>query len=438
MRKKTCIFITTILLSINLYSQSVEFEQFKLDNGLNVILHKDNSAPVINTTLMFHVGGKNEENDKTGFAHFYEHLLGKETKNMKSGEWYKILSSNGGNGNAATSVDLTYYYATMPSNNLKLGLWRYSEMMLHPIIDQEGIDIQREAVKEEKRIRDNQPYSRFYEALKYNLFNEHTYKNPLIGVIEHLDNAVLQDFLDFRTKFYMPSNAVFVVAGDIEIEKTKDLIAQYFNAVPAAPKNPRKIIVEKPIVNEIRAVEYDPNIQIPAVIIGFRTPSMKSRDARILDLISTYLSDGPSSKLYKKMVDKNKSAIEVQALNIAHEDYSMYAILSLPLGKTSLEKLTEEMQEEIVKVQENLISENDYEKLQNKFENQFVNSNSSVEGIAVSLGEYFTLYGDANLINSEIDIYRSISREEIRDVAKKYLNTNQRLILEYLPENKKN
>ena len=437
MKQKTCIFLTAILLSVNLHSQSVEFEQFKLDNGLNVILHKDNTAPIINTTLMFHVGAKNEENDKTGFAHFFEHLLGKETKNMKSGEWYKILSSNGGTGNAATSVDLTFYYATMPSNSLKLGLWRYSEIMLHPIIDQEGIDVQREAVKEEKRIRDNQPYSRFYEALKSNLFQEHTYKNPLIGVPEHLDNAVLQDFLDFRTKFYMPSNAVFVVAGDIEIEKTKNLISQYFSAVPAAPKNVRKIIEEKPIVNEIKAVEYDPNIQIPAIIIGFRTPSMKSREARVLDLISTYLSDGPSSKLYKRMVDKNKTALQVQASNIAHEDYSMYYILSLPLGETPLDDLTKEVEEEISKVQQNLISENDYEKLQNKFENQFVNSNSSVSGIAVSLAQYYTLYGDANLINSEIDIYRSITREEIRDVAKKYLNTNQRLVLEYLPENEK-
>ena len=309
--------------------------------------------------------------------------------------------------------------------------------MLHPIINQEGIDIQREAVKEEKRIRDNQPYSRFYEALKSNLFQEHTYKNPLIGVPEHLDNAILQDFLDFRTKFYMPSNAVFVVAGDIDTEKTKNLISEYLSAVPAAPKNVRKIIEEKPIVNEIKAVEYDPNIQIPAIIIGFRTPSMKSREARVLDLISTYLSDGPSSKLYKRMVDKNKTALQVQASNIAHEDYSMYYILSLPLGENSLDDLTKEIEEEISKVQQNLISENDYEKLQNKFENQFVNSNSSVSGIAVSLAEYFTLYGDANLINSEIDIYRSITREEIRDVAKKYLNTNQRLVLEYLPENEK-
>lgn len=325
----------------------------------------------------------------------------------------------------------------MPSNSLKLGLWRYSEIMLHPVIDQEGIDIQREAVKEEKRIRDNQPYSRFYEALKSNLFEKHTYKNPLIGVPEHLDNAILQDFIDFRSDFYMPSNAVFVVAGDIEIEKTKNLISQYFSEIPAAPKKERKIILEDPIVKEIRAKEYDPNIQIPAVIIGFRTPSMKSRDARVLDLISTYLSDGPSSKLYKRMVDKNKTAIEVQALNIAHEDYSMYAILSLPLGETSLDELTKEVEEEIIKIQENLISTNDYEKLQNKFENQFVNSNSSVSGIGSSLAEYYTLYGDANLINSEIEIYRSITREEIKDIAQKYLKINQRLILEYLPENQK-
>jgi zinc protease len=436
---KNLIFLSFVcILYFNTsFSQSVEFEEYKLNNGLNIILHKDNSAPVINTTLMFNVGAKNEESDKTGFAHFFEHLLGKETKNMKSGEWYKILSSNGGNGNAATSVDLTYYYATMPSNSLKLGLWRYSEIMLHPIIDQEGIDIQREAVKEEKRIRDNQPYSRFYEALKSNLFEKHSYKNPLIGAPEHLDNAVLQDFLDFRTNFYMPSNAVFVVAGDIEINKTKELISEYFSEIPAAPINKREIILEDPILAEIRATEYDPNIQIPAVIIGFRTPSMKSREARIFDLISTYLSDGPSSKLYKRMVDKNKTALQVQALNIGHEDYSMYAILSLPLGETSLEELTKEIEEEIVKIQENLISENDYEKLQNKFENQFVNSNSSVSGIGVSLAQYFTLYGDTNLINSEIDIYRSISRQEIRETAIKYLNTNQRLILEYLPENDK-
>ena len=438
MKYLTLISLLSILYLNNSFSQSVEFEEYKLDNGLHIILHQDNSAPVVSTGLMFHVGAKNEDSKKTGFAHFFEHLLGKETKNMASGEWYKILSSNGGNGNAMTSVDMTYYYAVMPSNSLRLGLWRYSEIMLSPVIDQQGIDIQREAVKEEKRMRDNQPYSRFYEALKSNLFKKHTYKNPLIGVPEHLDNAKLQDFLDFRANFYMPSNAVFVVAGDIDIDNTKKLISEYFSEVPAAPKMKREIVIEDPILEEIRAIEYDPNIQIPAIIMGFKTPSMKSRDAIILDFISTYLSDGPSSKLYKKMVDKNKTAIEVQAISIGHEDYSMYALLALPLGETELSQLILEIEEEVVKIQKNLISEKNYKKLQNKFENRFVNSNSSIQGIAQSLADYYTLYGDTNLINSTIDIYRSITREEIKDAANKYLNTNQRLILEYLPENQKN
>ena len=130
MKKISFFFLTAIFISVNLNSQSVEFDQYKLENGLNIILHKDNTAPVVNTTLMFHVGAKNEELNKTGFAHFFEHLLGKETKNMKSGEWFKILSSNGGNGNAATSVDYTFYYATMPSNSLKLGLWRYGTVII--------------------------------------------------------------------------------------------------------------------------------------------------------------------------------------------------------------------------------------------------------------------------------------------------------------------
>ena len=148
------------------------------------------------------------------------------------------------------------------------------------------------------------------------------------------------------------------------LSDTKKLISEYFSEVPAAPKMKREIVIEDPILEEIRAIEYDPNIQIPAIIMGFKTPSMKSRDAVILDFISTYLSDGPSSKLYKKMVDKNKTAIEVQAISIGHEDYSMYALLALPLGETELSQLISEIEEEVVKIQKNLISEKNYKKLQ--------------------------------------------------------------------------
>jgi predicted Zn-dependent peptidase len=174
------------------------------------------------------------------------------------------------------------------------------------------------------------------------------------------------------------------------------------------------------------------------VVTAYRTPSFKTRDSRVLDMISTYLSDGPSSKLYKKLVDDKKMALQTGAFNIAQEDYSMYVVFGLPLGDNKLNDLVSEMDEEIVKIQSELISERDYQKLLNKFENGFVNSNASVEGIANSLARYHMLYGDTSLINNEIDIYRSISREEIQDVANKYLNPNQRLILEYLPESKEN
>ncbi|MGV6845457.1 MAG: M16 family metallopeptidase, partial [Lutibacter sp.] len=179
------------------------------------------------------------------------------------------------------------------------------------------------------------------------------------------------------------------------------------------------------------------NIQIPAVFTAYRTPAMTTRDAYVLDMISNILSSGKSSRLYKKLVNDKKMALQVAAFNYSLEDYGAYIVLALPLGKTSLPDLVKEMDEEITKLQTELISEKELQKLRNKFENNFVNSNASVEGIANSLARFYLLYGDTNLINTEIDIYNSISREEIRAVAKKYLNPNQRLILDYLPKKDK-
>ena len=193
---------------------------------------------------------------------------------------------------------------------------------------------------------------------------------------------------------------------------------------------------ETPITETLHATYEDPNVQLPMVVASYRTPSMKTREARVLDMISSYLSDGKSSVLYKKMVDTKKMALQVGAFSFSQEDYGTYIVYGLPLGKTSLADLTKEIDEEIVKLQTNLISEKAYQKLQNKFENNFVNSNSSVEGIANSLARYNVLYGDTNLVNTEINIYRSITREEIKAAAKKFLNPNQRLVLEYLPKKK--
>ena len=430
--------LLTLLIVSATTAQEVSFEEYDLDNGLHVILHQDNTAPIVVTSISYHVGAKDENSERTGFAHFFEHLLFEGTKNIGRSQWDKIVSSKGGKNNATTNDDRTYYYEVFPSNALETGVWLESERLLHPVIEQIGVDTQNEVVKEEKRLRvDNQPYGNLLAEIKKNLFNEHPYRWSTIGSMDHLDAATLDEFKAFNEKFYVPNNAVLIIAGDFETAKTKKMIQDYFGPIPKGAEIERSFPKEEPINKEFKAIAYDSNIQIPAVVACYRTPSFKTRDARILDMISTYLSDGNSSKLYKKLVDNKKMALAVQAVNLSQEDYGIYALFALPLGETTLSSLVTEFDEEIVKLQTELITENDHQKLLNQFENKFVNANATLEGIAESLATYYQLYGNTNLINTEIDLYRSISREEIMEVANKYLNSNQRLVLEYLPQNQK-
>ena len=439
--KKLNLNIFTILWIVCqlFYGQKVAFEEYDLENGLHVILHQDNSVPIVTTSVLYHVGSKDENPERTGFAHFFEHLLFEGTKNIPKGKWFSIVTGNGGSNNAYTTNDFTYYYENFPSNNLKLGLWMESERMLHPIIDQIGVDTQNEVVKEEKRMRyDNRPYGKWNEEVKSYLYKLHPYSRTSIGKMEHLDAATLNEFMAFNKKYYIPNNATLTVAGDINVAQTKKWIEEYFGPIPKGTEIQREFPREFPITKTIRAEAFDPNIQIPAIFLAYRTPGRNSRDARVLDVISTYLSQGKSSKLYKKLVDDQKMSLEVTAFNMNDEDYSTYVILSLPLGETKLENLITEIDEELTKIQKELISEKDYQKLQNQFESEFVNSNSTMEGIANSLAEYYVFYnGDTNLINKELDIYKSITKEEIRNVAQKYLNPNQRLELHYLPKAQK-
>ena len=440
MKKLNPNYLAILLIGCQfIYGQKVAFEEYDLENGLHVILHQDNSVPIVTTSVLYHVGSKDENPERTGFAHFFEHLLFEGTKNISKGKWFSIVTGNGGSNNAYTTNDFTYYYENFPSNNLKLGLWMESERMLHPIIDQTGVDTQNEVVKEEKRMRyDNSPYGKWNEEVKSYLYKLHPYSQTTIGKMEHLDAATLEEFMAFNKKYYIPNNATLTVAGDIDIPQAKGWIKDYFGPIPRGPEIQRNFPKESPITETIKAEAFDPNIQIPAVFLAYRTPGRNSREARVLDVISTYLSQGKSSKLYKKLVDDKKMSLQVLAFNLNNEDYSTYVILSLPLGENTLETLITEIDEEVSKIQNELISEKDYQKLQNQFESEFVNSNSTIEGIANSLAEYYVFYdGDTNLINKELDLYKSISREEIRNVAQKFLNTNQRLELHYLPESQK-
>lgn len=436
MKKIGLMFALMGVMGAQSHAQQIEFEEYDLPNGLHVILHQDHSAPVVVTSVMYHVGAKDEQPDRTGFAHFFEHLLFEGTENIDRGEWFKIVSSNGGRNNANTTDDRTYYYEVFPSNSLELGLWMESERLLHPIINQIGVDTQNEVVKEEKRLRvDNQPYGNILKAVKENIFKNHPYRWTTIGEMEHLDAATLEEFLAFNKKFYIPNNAVLVIAGDFEKDQAKKWISDYFGPIKKGVLTPKKEYIEEPITKEIRATWEDPNVQIPMYLTAYRTPSMKSRDARVLDMVSIVLSDGKSSRLYKRLVDVEKKALEIGAFNYSQEDYGTYLTYALPMGDNTIDDITAVFSEEIKKLQTELISEREYQTILNKLENEYVNSNSNLEGVAHSLADYYMLYKDVHLINTEMDIYRSITREDIRNAAKQYLNDNQRLVLEYGPEN---
>ena len=434
------LFMSLLFAGSALFGQQIKFDEYTLPNGLHVILHQDNSAPVITTGVMYHVGSKDEQVGKTGFAHFFEHLLFEGTENIKRGEWFKIVSSNGGSNNANTTTDRTYYYETFPSNNLELGLWMESDRLRQPVINQIGVDTQKEVVKEEKRSRlDNQPYGRFTygEAVNPHIFKKSGYRWSVIGSFEDLSNAKLDDFKHFSQTYYVPNNAVLVIAGDFKKDEAKKLVEKYFGVIPRGKDVVKTVIKEDPITTEVRATEYDSNIQIPLLAINFRTQDNKSKDAYALEMLSNYLTGGKSSVLYKKYVDQKKEALEIFAFNRQMEDYGIYTIGILPQGEVSLSKLENDIQTDIEKVQKDLIPEEDYQKVLNGIENSFVASKSGVENLAHALADAYMLGGDTNLINNELKIYQSISREDIRNVAKKYLNKNQRVIINYLPESKK-
>ena len=429
----TQLFLVLVFFASN--AQEIDFVEYDLENGLHVILHQDNSAPVISTSVMYLVGSKEEDKGKTGFAHFFEHVLFTGSKNIKEGEWDKIVNANGGFYNANTGHDRTYYFNNFPSNKLELTLWIESERMLHPIITEKAIKTQQEVVKEEKRLRENQPYGNIFQVVSENLFKVHPYNNFIIGSMEDLSSASIDYYLEFNKKFHVPNNAALVVAGDIDIEKTKEMIKKYFSDIPRGIDVPRDYPMEEEITSTIKVESFDKNIQIPAYLLGYRTPGHNEREAYVLEMISIYLSSGQSSRLYKRIVDEKKLALQISSQNLSLEDYGIYFIFSLPMGDTKMDTIVSEIDSEIELMQTDLISDKDFQKIQNIIENRFVSSNSTVAGIGNSLAHNYFFHDTTDHINTELDIYRSISKEEIREVAKRLLGKNQRLELKYLPEN---
>ncbi|MEZ7825893.1 MAG: pitrilysin family protein [Schleiferiaceae bacterium] len=432
---KNIIMLGALVLSGSLSAQNqIEFEEYDLDNGLHVILHEDHTTPIAAVTVLYHVGSKNEETERTGFAHFFEHLLFEGSENIERGEFDSYVTNAGGALNANTSQDRTFYFELLPSNQMELGLWLESERMLHANIQTIGVETQREVVKEEKRQRvDNQPYGSWIENMMKRLYSEHPYNWVPIGSMDHLNAAKLDEFMAFYDKFYIPNNATLSIAGDIDIDKTKELIAAYFGEIPRGADVVQPTVQEPALGGEKVAVIYD-NIQLPAMMMGYRMPPQTSDDAYALQMTSSVLSGGPSSRMYKRLVDEDQTALQVFAFPFSLEQGGAFITFSLANAGKTIDDMTPGLEEEIEKLQNELISEREFQKIQNQMESNFIQSNSKMAGIAESLADYHTYYGDANYINTEIERYRSVTREDIQKVAKKYLVKDNRVVLKYLPK----
>jgi len=486
--KKLIVMFVVVFLAIGLKAQQrIEFIEYDLPNGMHVILHQEKATPIVAIAVSYHVGSKNESPDRTGFAHFFEHLLFEGSRNIDRGQYTEYVEKNGGALNANTFYDRTYYYELLPSNQLELGLWLEAERMLHAKVDSVGIETQRSVVKEEKRQSiDNRPYGSLITELFKRVFPEpHPYNWSVIGSMEHLDAAQEEDYINFYQRFYLPSNATLSIAGDIDIDQTVAWVNKYFASIPKgqainlyrdylrlsdvdflnkysiekmlfddkdffASKNPKakaKIaeymeipaVVVQPtapdnkISQVVKDVVYD-NIQLPALILGYRFPHKTHPDIYALDLMSSILSDGESSRINKEIVEKKELAVSAFSYTFGLESDGVGIVAAIVAKDVDLDDVQAALDAEIEKIQTELISQEEYEKVLNQYENRIISSLSSVGRICESLADSYVFFGGTNYINEELLKYKQVTREDILRVAKQYLTKDARVILQYLPK----
>ncbi|MGH2644522.1 MAG: M16 family metallopeptidase [Chitinophagaceae bacterium] len=440
------ISVMLVLLAFTVISatgqpRKIQFVKYTLPNGLKVILHQDKTVPVVAVTVLYHVGSKNEKPGQSGFAHFFEHLMFEGSQNISRGDFMKYVSNAGGQLNANTSQDRTFYYENLPSNQLKLGLWLESERMMHAKIEPVGVNTQREVVKEEKRMRvDNQPYGSIFAEVSEQLFKGSPYEWTPIGTMEDLNKAKLSDFITFYKTYYVPNNAVLSIAGDINIDSTKKLIDEYFGTIPKGKNTvPRPEIHLQTLGGAANKVDtvYD-NIQLPAVIEAYRGPVQGTPDYYAFRVLSNVLSGGSSSWMQKSLVDEKQLALNVGAYPMSQEGVGAYLNFGIVNSGVSPEVLQKAMDEEVTRMKTTLVGGHEFQKVMNQIETAYVGRASTQLGIAENLANYEVYFGNADLINTGLERYKKVTPEDVKRVAEKYLNDHNRIILYYLPKSSEN
>ncbi len=414
--------------------KDLELEDYTLENGLRIVLNPDASIPVVSIAVYYDVGSRNEREGRTGFAHLFEHMMFQGSENVPKAGHFQFIMKAGGTMNGTTSSERTNYYETLPADQLPLGLWLESDRMRSLAVTQENLDNQREAVKEEKRLRyDNQPYGQIFDILATMVYKNFSNAHSTIGSMAHLDDATVEDVQEFFRVYYAPNNAVLVLSGAFDNEIAKGLIEKYFAGIPSQPKSPEIDVTEPVEVAENYNSYEDKLAPLPAFLMGWKIPARRTPEFNALYLAGKLLYSGDSSRLYQKLVKGEESVTQLFGFTDERRGPSGIMIGAIPKPENNLEKIRETIVAEIKDLAENGPSEEEMTKLRNQLINGEVRSRQSSLARAQGIAEYTLYDGEPTLVNTEINDFLEITAGDIKAVADKYLNTDNRALLDIVP-----
>ncbi|HEX6125574.1 MAG TPA: pitrilysin family protein [Pyrinomonadaceae bacterium] len=415
----------------------LDIEEYSLGNGLRVVLNRDDAVPVVAVAVYYNVGSRNEREGRTGFAHLFEHMMFQGSENVKKAEHFQFIMKAGGTMNGTTSSERTNYFETLPANQLPLALWLESDRMRSLAVTQENLDNQREAVKEEKRLRyDNQPYGPIFDLINEMIYRNFANSHSTIGSMEHLDDATVEDVQEFFRIYYAPNNAVLVISGSFETAAAKDLVETYFGDIPSQPAPPELDVSEPKEVAQTYREWEDKLAPFPAFLIGWKIPQRRTPDFYALYLAGKLLYDGDSSRLYQKLVKGEESVIQLFGFTDERRGPSSIFVGAIPKPEKDLSRIRDIIMTEIRDVAANGPTADEMQKLHNQLINDAVRMRQSSMSRAQHIAEYALYDGDPSLINAELDDLLSVTPEQIRNAVQNYLNTDNRALLDIVPAGK--
>jgi predicted Zn-dependent peptidase len=412
----------------------VPAEQFTLENGLRVVLSEDHAVPVVSVAVYYDVGSRNEREGRTGFAHLFEHMMFQGSENVPKAAHFQYVFNSGGTMNGTTSTERTNYFETLPSHQLPLALWLESDRMRSLKVTQENLDNQRHAVQEEKRLTyDNRPYSGAFLRLNEMVFRNPANAHSTIGSMEDLDAASVEDVREFFRIYYAPNNAVLAIVGDFDPAEARALVEKYFASIPAQPAPPAVNVEEPPEVAERFESYPDRFAQLPALMLGWKAPVRRTAEFYALTLAADLLLEGESSRLYQRLVKGDESVVAVQGGMGERRGPSSLYLFAIPKPGKTTEEIRRTIMEEIDRLAADGPSAEEMEKLRNNLLNDAVRGRQSTMFRAQMLAEYALYDGDPELLNTELEHYLRVTREEIRDAAARFLANDNFSLIEVVP-----